>query len=142
MVRFIPFLNSEILKSGFFKFTWMNLVGIRTVGVILEDVFRKLKEAKLIRLYKDGYKITDKWAKIQIALDLSLKELAQFSLKDALIVKPNFVIPEKPVSRPEVVVIMPFPKKFSSIYEVHIKLVAERNGHPYPELMIFWQTHQ
>jgi len=125
--RLIPFARSEILLGGFFKIPPIPMF-IGTFGIILGDVFRKLKEAKLIQFYRDGYKITDRWAKIQIALELSLEELAQFSLKDAIIVKPNFGIPEKPVTRPEVVAIMPFSKKFSSIYETHIKTVAKRKG--------------
>jgi hypothetical protein len=124
--QLIPILKSEILLGGFLKIPPIPIMG--TFGIILGDVFRKLKEAKLIQFYKDGYKITDRWTKIQIALELSLEELAQFSLKDAIIVKPNFGIPEKPVTRPEVVAIMPFSKKFSSIYETHIKAVAKRKG--------------
>jgi len=69
------------------------------------------------------FKISGRWVKIQSALDISLKELAEFSF-DSIHVRPLFGRPRDGEVL-DVFVMMPFQPELQPVYEDHLSTVAK-----------------
>jgi hypothetical protein len=112
-----------------------------SAALFLADRLEQLSRAGFVELNKnvehlhnifspdfDGltFKISEKWGATQLALGISLKDIAQLS-GDSIIVKPFFGRPEGDAVA-DIFVMMPFLRELGPVYEDHLSAVA-RNLH-------------
>jgi hypothetical protein len=79
-------------------------------------------------LAKNGirYKVTHHLEATQIALNISLQELAQLS-EDSMIVRPSFGQPSRLEQQIDIFVAMPFSETMTALYQDHIRRVIQEN---------------
>ena len=111
-----------------------------TVTLYLIRILLQLRAANLLEFKTRGpagvsfaedipegpIRITEQWLRTQSALDLSLKDLAEFSKLRSIIVNPSFGRPESSKNSSAIFVVMPFQPELQPVYEDHIAAVSGR----------------
>ena len=107
-----------------------------TAHSILQHKLEELRKAGFIEFDTDprGYladiigpiRITKAWETAQLALGISLSELAELHPENTMVVRPHFGLPTKPLTTADLFILMPFEEELRPVYEDHIRSVTQR----------------
>jgi hypothetical protein len=128
-----------ILRAGLANdiASFCELLGIDKQGTLygwLCESLMRLKKAGLVEFETQDQRyfspitgrisLTDHWKEIQIALDLSLVDLAGYRRGRSVIVTPWFGQPEQNSVQADIFVLMPFNAELQALYEDHIRAIG------------------
>lgn len=99
------------------------LYELREAGLVVFD-----DDSKAVKRITGRIDLSENWDKIQIALGISLAELAELDPRESMFVKPYFRPPSKPAKLTDLFVLMPFQANLRPVYDDHISNVARSLG--------------
>jgi hypothetical protein len=94
---------------------------------VMSEIISGLVDAGLVEIKDSQFAATPLVAKMQTALNFSLRDLSEAG-PGTILANPLFGHPEPPNPMPEVFVLMPFSEELQPVYEDHIKAVAASLG--------------